>query len=82
MPKQARLPQQEVFIERIVISDLNFRIRVKDILDGNLLRNNLSEIGGQISGGGPFQQIVFCAGRHARRQLFGSWHFNGIHGCQ
>lgn len=53
--KQTHLPQQEVFIERVVISDLNFRIRVKDILDGNLLRNYQSEIGGQISRGVPFQ---------------------------
>jgi hypothetical protein len=46
MPKQTHLPQQEIFIERVVVNDLNFRIRAKDILDGNLLRNNPSEIGG------------------------------------
>jgi hypothetical protein len=39
-PGQTPLPQQEIFIVRMVIGDLNFRIGVKGILDGSLSRHH------------------------------------------
>jgi len=69
MPIQTRPPQQEIFIEWVVIGDLDFGVGVEDCGDGKFVCNDLFDVSGHLQGRIPFQQILLCLGGHPRRKL-------------
>lgn len=79
---QAQPPQQKIFIQRIVVRDANPGIGMEHCVSWKFPDEHDSQIGSQIVGRSPFQQILLGCGRHARCQLSGGLFFDGVQGSQ